>query len=91
MKRLDEKTEKAIDNAMSKIEVELRSALEKFPKPFNSEHEGFAVLNEEVDELWDEIKDNKSEGSRARQHGEAIQIGAMAAKYIMQLPIPKNK
>ena len=28
-------------------------------KPFNSTHEGYAVLAEEVDELWELVKRNK--------------------------------
>jgi len=36
---------------------ELAKAEKKFPG-FNSAHEGYAVLLEEVDELWDEIKIN---------------------------------
>ena len=36
---------------------ELNSAESKFA-PFNSSHEGYAVLLEEVDELWDVVKLN---------------------------------
>lgn len=86
-KRLLKKQEEQIALAMKKVEGELRSAMIKFPKPFNSEHEGYGVLLEEMDELWDEVKDNKAEGSRERQHEEAIQVAAMAIKYIIQLPI----
>lgn len=72
-----------IKMAMSLIEQELRSALTKFPGHFRNSHEGYAVLLEEVDELWDEIKDNKREGSIERQCNEAVQVGAMAAKFIL--------
>jgi hypothetical protein len=37
------------------IVFELERAREKFPKPTNSPHEGFAVLKEEIDELDEEI------------------------------------
>lgn len=57
-------------------EVERASA--KYP-PFNSAHEGFAVLKEEVDELWDEVKANHPE----RQTAEAIQVAAMAVRFLM--------
>lgn len=39
----------------SLIVFELERAREKFPKPTNSTHEGFAVLKEEIDELDEEI------------------------------------
>lgn len=37
------------------IVFELERAREKFPKPTNSPHEGFAVLKEEIDELDEEM------------------------------------
>ncbi len=43
------------DNLRNDIEAEYSDAIHSFP-PFNSYHEGFAVLKEEIDELWDEIK-----------------------------------
>lgn len=57
--------------------AELASATERFP-PFHSAHEGFAVLKEEVDELWDEIKRNDPGRARA----EALQVAAMALRLI---------
>lgn len=46
--------------------------------PFNSAHEGYAVLKEEVDEMWDEIKTNNI--VKARE--EAIQVAAMAIRFL---------
>lgn len=45
---------------------------------FTSFHEGYAVLKEELDELWEEIKVNRVNRSRQRIHDEAIQVAAMA-------------
>ncbi len=56
---------------------EFRTATSKFP-PFNSAHEGFAVLKEEVDELWEEVKGNKKDGALNRMRLEATQVAAMA-------------
>ena len=67
-----------IARIMNDIEVELRNAVRKF-KPFNSAHEGYAVLKEEVDELWDDIKDNNRHGAWV----EARQVAAMAARFIL--------
>ncbi len=69
---------KAIELVLS----ELDNALDKFPM-FNSSHEGYAVLKEEVDELWDEIKNNKYPMSSMNQKKEAMQIGAVAIKFLM--------
>lgn len=53
---------------------------------FHSNHEGFGVLKEEFDELWDEIKATK-EFKRANKLmvDEAVQVAAMAIKFIENL------
>jgi len=63
---------------------EFYKAREKFA-PFNSAHEGYAVIKEELDELWDEIKKKSEQRSPATMRGEAIQIGAMALAFIIDL------
>jgi hypothetical protein len=50
---------------------------------FNSAHEGYAVLKEEVDELWDEIK--RKERSPAAMRKEAVQVAAMALRFLYDL------
>ena len=70
------------ETAIKLISEEVDSAMKKFPL-FNSSHEGYAVILEEMDELWDEIKNNKYPMSSMNQKKEAIQIGAMAVKFLM--------
>ena len=65
----------------SEVNAELRQATAKFG-PFNSAHEGYAVLKEEVDELWDAIKTN---ASPQHQREEAVQVAAMAIRYILDI------
>ncbi len=48
--------------------------------PFNSPHEGFAVLLEEVDELWAEVKSRDRSGAAMRE--EAVQVAAMALRFL---------
>jgi NTP pyrophosphatase (non-canonical NTP hydrolase) len=67
-----------LDEAMDSIRAEVERATAKFPA-FNSSHEGFAVLMEEVDELWDDVKANDSDHAA----DEAVQVGAMAARFLM--------
>ena len=50
---------------------------------FTSAHEGYAVLLEELDELWAEVK--KRHPDKERMHEEAMQVGAMAIKFIMSM------
>jgi hypothetical protein len=42
---------------------------------FHSNHEGYAVIKEEVDELWDEIKKSKETRGNKQIKSELIQIG----------------
>ena len=71
-------TPEQIDYAVKLVRDELERSAKKFGG-FNSSHEGYAVLKEEVDEMWDDIKKNLE----ARSILEAVQVGAMALKYII--------
>lgn len=51
--------------------------------PMVSAHEGYAVLLEELDELWAEVK--KREPDKARLRAEAIQVAAMALRFVMDV------
>jgi hypothetical protein len=53
---------------------EAAAARTKFPA-FNSPHEGYAVIAEELDELWDDVKADRP----AHAIDEAIQVGAKLA------------
>lgn len=54
---------------------------------FHSGHEGYAVIREELDELWDAIKAQR--GYTRYAHGEveheAIQVAAMALRFLVNL------
>ena len=64
--------------AVAAVRDEYAEAKGKF-KDFNSDHEGFAVILEELDELWEAIKKNKSNG---RKRDEAVQVAAMAIRFL---------
>ena len=70
------------DKIFDAVEKELFIATEKFGA-FNSPHEGYAILQEEVEELWDEIKANKGRTESARK--EAVQVAAMAIRYLYDM------
>jgi len=60
------------------IKRELETATKRHG-PFNSGHEGWAVIQEEVDELWEAVKRN----SKNAANREAVQIAAMAVRFIL--------
>ena len=71
---------------LSIVENEVLNACANFP-PFHSAHEGYAIILEEVDELWAEIKNNKAPNSLTRQLKEAKQVAAMAIRFMLDIKL----
>lgn len=63
---------------------EVQSACGNWPE-FNSAHEGYAVLLEEVDELWEHVKTNQKRRDIDAMRKEAIQIAAMAMRFALDI------
>ena len=73
---------KAVD-AIYNISKEYTRATNIF-NPFNNAHEGYAVLLEEVDELWEAVKMNQKHPERTtRITDEATQVAAMAMRILV--------
>ena len=68
-----------MDEIIALVRAELVRATGKFGA-FNSYHEGYAVILEELDELWDEIKGGQRP---AELRAEAIQVAAMAIRFVL--------
>ena len=68
--------------AVSSIVEEYLRASKKFGA-MASAHEGYAVILEELDELWDEIKNQIQDKEAIR--AEAIQVGAMALRFLVDV------
>lgn len=72
-----------ISGALNEVSAELRAAA-VWPA-MNSAHEGYAVLLEEVDELWDHVKTNQKRRDIAAMRKEAIQVAAMAVRFAIEI------
>lgn len=48
---------------------------------FNSAHEAYAVMAEEVDELWDWVKTRQGDRDLEAMRKEAMQVAAMAIRF----------
>jgi hypothetical protein len=75
-----------VTKAIFDVLSECARASAKFPA-FSSRHEAAAVLLEEVDEFWDAIKKNDHSGAVA----EAVQVAAMALRYLIELRGPLDE
>ena len=76
--------EKALQIAIEAIN-EGQRALDKYKRPYASEHEFYGVLIEEIEELWDEIKMKEELRNYTKLRKEAIQCAAVLIRYIEQL------
>lgn len=63
---------------------EANQAMDAWP-PMNSAHEGYGVLLEEVDELWEHVKTKQKNRDLAAMKKEAIQIAAMALRFATEV------
>lgn len=70
---------------LAELEAEIARANQLHPKPYNSSHEAYAVLQEEVDEFWGEVCKKSSERSPGAMRAELIQVAAVAMRAIKDL------
>jgi hypothetical protein len=74
----EKQTAKYLPRIVNDILNEYFDARDQYPN-YHSAHEGYAVILEELDELWDSIKANKPD----RQ--EAIQVAATALRFVLDI------
>lgn len=74
---------------MTKKEYALNLISEAYDKAIKkhgsmqSGHEGYAVIKEEFEELWDEIKKQQVDNDLMQK--EAAQLGAMALRFLVDI------
>lgn len=81
-RELDIKITSIVELSFNEVKEEYRNATSKFPQ-FNSAHEGYAVIKEKLDELWDEIK--KKNPDLVKLRNESKQVAAMAIRYMTDI------
>ncbi len=77
------------DWQIREVEEEYIEAISRYPA-FNSAHEGYAVILEELDELKAEVFKNPSRRSDMRMRREATQVAAMAMRFIFDVCLEDN-
>lgn len=73
-----------------KFAYELANAREKFG-PVASAHEGYAVIAEEFDELWEIVKQKQVQRDYADLRKETIQLGAMVLAFLVEIVETENR
>lgn len=74
-----------INDAIALATKELIQATREYG-PLASPHEGYAVLKEELEELWEEIKTKpNTAGRHDKMKREAIQLAAMSLRFLMDV------
>lgn len=69
-------------SAIAAVEKEYAEAACTFHN-FQSRHEGYAIIKEELDELWEAIKTKGVKKSLVEK--EATQVAAMALRFLIDL------
>jgi len=65
-------------NIEKDLKEEIKEVESKFSE-YNSPHEGYAIILDELDELWDEIK--KHDHNQLKMYHESIQIACTAIRF----------
>jgi len=73
-----------IVKSLADVREELTKAMKNWPA-MNSAHEGYGVLLEEVDELWDHVKTNQKKRDVDAMRKECIQVAAMALRFAIEI------
>lgn len=68
--------------------MELASARASNPK-LHSLHEGYAVILEEVDELWEHVRRKRGDRSASEVYTELVQIAAMCQRTAEDVVAPR--
>lgn len=71
-------------DAVAQVYREVSDAQDKWPA-FNSAHEGFGVLLEEVEELKAHVWTNQKKRDLEAMRKEAIQVAAMAVRFAVEI------
>ncbi len=78
-----------VDRFLLDIRTELNRAHSLHPEPQPSFHHGYAIIAEEVDELWEEVKKKSRDRDHEAMRAELVQIAAMATRMAIEVVEPK--
>lgn len=62
--------------------LELETARKFHPTNIHNPHEGYAIIMEEMDEFWDEVKRKPGDVDKDAMYKELIQVAAMCMRTV---------
>ena len=65
------------------VRDEFVRVIEDHGEHYHSAHEGWAVMFEEVDELWDEVRKKRKNRDPKAMYTECVQIACCALKFAL--------
>jgi hypothetical protein len=71
--------------ATQSVYTEVLREKELFTVNFHNQHEGYAAILKEIDELWTEIKKNRHRPDLKAQNKVAKQAAAMLLRFMVEL------
>ena len=80
------KSSRPIAKFSALVETEIICARGKH-NPINSAHEGYAVILEELDEFWEQVRKKRINQDHSEMLSELVQVGAMAQRTAEDLKL----
>lgn len=60
-------------------------------KPYNSAHEAYAVILEELDEFWEEVRKKRHQRNPYAMYEELLQIATTAWRAVLDLDLVPDR
>jgi hypothetical protein len=79
-----QETNEVVDDCMADVYIEFIRATSLHP-PFNSAHEGYSILLEEMEELREHVRAKEDKTNMNAMREEAVQVAAMALRFIIDV------
>lgn len=81
----------AVGRFLNEVRDEFERVRREHGERYNSAHEGWAVMLEEVDELWDEVRKKRKNRDPENMREECVQIACCALKFALSFGKEKKK
>lgn len=91
LERFEEQIQEMIDSRITNIGKAIRLIIPEYNQiickkpPLQNRYEGWALLQQAMEQLWDEVKKDKNIHSTEQMRKEAILISATAMRFIIDL------